>query len=64
MLPILLQIIIVLLVVGVVLWGLTQFPVDPAIMNLIRVAIVVCVALWLIFLLAGIAGVSPYPLRR
>lgn len=66
MLAVLLQIIIVLLIVGVVLWGMSQFPIDPAIQKFIRVAIVVVVAIWLILLLASLLGAGPMivPLRR
>lgn len=59
----LIQILIVLLVVGVILWGLTQFPIDPTILKLIRVVIVVVVAIWLIYTLAAMLGVG-HPLLR
>ena len=59
----LIQILIVLLVVGVILWGLTQFPIDPTIMKLIRVVIVVVVAIWLIYVLAGMLGAG-HPIIR
>lgn len=67
MIAVLLQIIIVLLIVGVLLWGLSQFPIDPTIYKFIRVAIVVVVAIWLILLIAGLLGSGPVfqlPLRR
>lgn len=52
----LVQILIVLLIVGVILWGLSQFPVDPTIAKLIRVVIIVVVCIWLIYILAGMLG--------
>lgn len=60
MFPILLvQILIVLLIVGVILWGLSQFPIDPTIARLIRVIVIVVVAIWLIYILAGMLGGGP-----
>lgn len=63
----LIQIILVLLVVGVLLWGLSAIPaIDPTIKQFIRVAIIVVVAIWLIYILAGVlgSGISGLPLRR
>jgi hypothetical protein len=64
--PFLIQIIVVLLIVGLLLWILQQIPgIDPAIIRIIRVVIIVCVVIWLIYLLSGLlGGVGPYPLRR
>lgn len=58
----LIQIILVLLVVGVLLWGISRMPIDPQIYNFIRVAIVVVVAIWLIWLLASVLGVGLTPM--
>lgn len=58
----LLQILIVLLIAGVVLWGVSQFPLDPTIARLIKVVVVVFVAIWLIYLLFGMLGGMPYPM--
>lgn len=52
----LLQILVVLIVVGVVLWGISQFPLDPTIAKLIRVVVIVLVAIWLVYLLVGMTG--------
>jgi hypothetical protein len=64
---ILLQVLLVLLIVGVVLWGISQIPMDATIARLIRVVVIVIVAVWLIYLLFGLleggAGVS-HPLLR
>ena len=52
----LLEIIVVLLIVGVVLWAMTQFPIDATIARVIRVVIIVFVAIWLIMLLFSMVG--------
>jgi hypothetical protein len=49
-------VLLVLLVVGVVLWGLNQFPIDATISKLVRVVIIVLVAIWLIYLVFGLIG--------
>jgi len=56
---ILIQALLVLLIVGVVLWGVSQIPMDPTIARLIRVGVIVLVAIWLIYLLAGMLGATP-----
>lgn len=61
---ILLQALIVLLVVGVVLWGADQLPIDATIKSMIRVMVIVLTAIWLIYIVAGMLGVGPYPLVR
>lgn len=67
MLMFLLQIVAALVIVGVVLWGLTQFPIDPMIAKVIRVLIVVVVAIWIVYTILGLAGGTPslgtHPLR-
>jgi hypothetical protein len=60
----LIQIVIVLAIVGLVLWVLTQIPMDATIARIIRVVVIVAVCLWLISLLAGWLPYGPYPLRR
>jgi len=55
----LIHLLIVLLILGVVLWGVSQFPLDPTIMRLIKVVAIVVVAIWLIYVLAGLAGGIP-----
>jgi hypothetical protein len=61
----LLEIVIVLVVVGLVLWILQQIPIDPAFQRIIRVVIIVLLCLWLIYFLVGLlpSGVMP-PLPR
>lgn len=50
------QILIVLIVVGLILWGISQIPMDATIARIIRVVVIVFVAIWLIYLLFGMAG--------
>ncbi len=52
----LLWIVATLILVGILLWALTQFPIDPAIAKLIRVLVIVVVAIWICYLLIGMAG--------
>ena len=52
----LIEIVVALVVVGIVLWGLGQFPIDPTIAKLIRVLVIVVVAIWVCYLLIGLAG--------
>jgi hypothetical protein len=48
MLTLLITIVVVLLVVGVLLWGLGQLPLDPTIKTIIRVVVTVIALLWVI----------------
>lgn len=53
----LIQIILVLLVVGVLLWAIDYFPaIDATIKQIIKVIIIVVVALWAIYLLFGMTA--------
>ena len=52
----LIGIIVALVIVGIVLWALTQFPIDPTIAKLIRVLVIVVVSIWIIYALFGMAG--------
>ena len=65
----LVQLVIVLIVVGLLLWIVQQIPgLDPAIVRIIRVVVIVGVCIWLIYFLLGFSGGLPgpglYPLRR
>ena len=50
----LIQALIALLIVGVILWGIAQIPMDTTIARIIRVVVIVFVAIWLIYLLASL----------
>lgn len=60
-LPALVSLLVALLIVGVILWGLSQIPMDPAIARVIRVVVIVVVAIWLIYFLVGLLPASYYP---
>lgn len=60
----LVEIIIALVIVGVLLWALTKFPIDPTIANLIRVIVIVVVAIWVCYILLGMAGGISHPIVR
>jgi len=47
------EVIVILAVVGVLLWGVGQLPLDATIMKLIRVVVIVAVVLWLLDLFFG-----------
>ncbi len=59
----LISIIVALVIVGIVLWALTQFPIDPTIAKLIRVLVIVIVAIWICYTLLGLAG-GVHPILR
>ena len=49
----LIQIIVALCIVGLVLWVVSQIPMDATIARIIRGVVIVAVCLWLLSLLAG-----------
>lgn len=60
----LIQLLIVCLIAGVVLWAITQFPIDPTIARIIRVVVVVILLVYLIYALVPLlGGLSPAPRR-
>lgn len=59
---VLIQVLFVLLIVGVLLWGLAALPViDASVKQIIKVVIVVVTAIWLIYILTGLFG---FPIHR
>jgi hypothetical protein len=60
----LIQIVVVLLIVGLILWAITQIPMDATIARIIRVVVVVCVVIWLLYALLGMSGSGPVFPRR
>lgn len=46
---VLIQVLVVLIIVGLILWAVSQIPMDPIIARIIRVVVVVFVCLWLIY---------------
>ena len=65
MLGALVSVLIALLIVGLILWAISQIPMDPLIARIIRVVVVVIVCIWLIYFLAGfLPGGLSYPMRH
>jgi type IV secretory pathway TrbL component len=64
MLSLLIQIVIGLVIVGVILWALTQFPIDETIARLIRVVVVVFAVIYLLYVLTGLLGHGHFILLR
>lgn len=60
----LLQLIAVLVIVGVILWAMSQFAIDPVIAKIIRVIIVVAITIYVVFWLLGLAGIAPLHFNR
>ena len=57
----LLQVIVALVIVGLVLWVVSQIPMDPTIAKIIRVVVIVFVSIWLLYLVIGLLGGMPGP---
>lgn len=54
------SILVVLIIAGLVLWAVSQFPLDATIVRIIRVVVVVAVILWLLQAFGLLSGT---PLR-
>ena len=55
----LIQVVVLLIVVGVLLWLMnTQIPMDPMIKKIINLLVIVVVALWLLSLFGLLAGLG------
>lgn len=52
----LIYVVVTLVIVGVILWAITQFPIDATLAKLIRVVVVVACVIWLCYLLLGFVG--------
>ena len=60
----LISIVIVLLIAGLILWALSQIPMDPVIARVIRVIVIVVICIWLIYALAGMLPAGGFVFRR
>lgn len=49
----LLHVIFVIAIAALILWAITQFPLDATLVKLIRVIVIVAVCLWLLGMLLG-----------
>lgn len=54
----LVPVIVALILAGLILWAITQFPLDATIVKLIRVVVVVCVVLYLINVFFGFGALG------
>ena len=60
--PFLIQLIVLLVVVGLLLWIVEQIPMDPTIRRIIRVVVIVVVCLYLLqILITAFGGYSLFP---
>lgn len=60
----LIQIIVVLVIVGLLLWLLQQIPMDATLARIIRVVVIVVVCIWLLYLVVGVLPMGNWPVRR
>jgi hypothetical protein len=57
---VLIQIVVILIVIGVLLWAVnTYIPMDARIKQIINVVIIVAIVIWLLFWLLAIVGLVP-----
>ncbi len=56
----LINLVIALVVLGILLWALSQFSIDPFISKVIRVIVVVVVSIWALYTIAGLFGGGVY----
>lgn len=54
--PLIIQIVVTLVIVGLCLWVIEQIPMDATIARLVRVVVIVFVIVWLLYLLTGMLG--------
>jgi hypothetical protein len=59
--PFLIEILIVLVIAGLVLWAIQQFPLDATIARIIRVVVVVFVCIYLLYTLVGFLPAGGFP---
>ena len=64
--PLLFQIVISLIVIGLLLWVVSVLPIDAGIKQIIRVVVIVFVVIWLLYMLMGASSGGPamVPWRR
>jgi hypothetical protein len=64
----LLQLVVVLIVIGVLLWLVNSYiPMDPKIKSILNAVVIIAVVIWLLYILMGIFGTGsgPYiPMRH
>ena len=57
----LIQIVIILIVLGVILWAVNSFiPMDATVKQIINTVVIIGIVIWLIFVLLSLVGISPH----
>lgn len=64
MLSLLIWILVFALIVGVIFWVLTLFPLPPPWLNVLRAVIAIIALIWLLTWLVPALGGPPHPLLR
>jgi hypothetical protein len=54
-----LQLVAAVVIVGVVVWGLMQLPMDETFKKVARVILIVALVIWAVYVLLGMLGAQP-----
>jgi succinate-acetate transporter protein len=55
----LIQLIVILIVIGVLLWAVNTFiPMDARVKQILNVVVILALVIWLLFFLLGVAGIN------
>jgi hypothetical protein len=54
-----LQLVAAVVIVGVVVWGLMQLPMDETFKKVARVILIVALVIWAVYVLLGMIGAQP-----
>ena len=55
----LIQLIVILIVVGILLWAVNTFiPMDARVKQILNVVVIIALVIWLLFFLLGVAGIN------
>jgi hypothetical protein len=57
----LLTVVLILVVVGVCLWGLLRLPIDATIKEIIKVVVIVVATIWACYVIFGMLSAMPMP---
>ena len=57
MLAPLIQLIVAIVIVGAILWGINELPLDPTLKNVARVILIVLLVIFAVYTIAGMLGV-------
>jgi hypothetical protein len=59
MLAPILQLVAAVVIIGVIVWGLMQLPIDETFKNIARVILIVALVIWAVYVLLGMVGAVP-----